>query len=247
MFPHMDELITLCAQVRLPMAVEQGAICLGEGKDLVKVGAIPTADWDDNAHQGELIAIAAGLDAALSFPCQVEPGETFLQGAANLLAKIERRRFVDAYNTVVLATGAGDDARILYRELGADLVVTFVEDEGWRFRYLVQGHQRTWNASLDSIYSGARSNLYAREAPDPHMETHHIKDGYDAARAILMEDVYFARISATGIPMAVPDRDHLLVGSAAHADAVKQAYLAADYPLSPYPLAFKRGRVERLG
>ena len=55
--------------------------------------------------------MAAGFEAAVKFPDPVID-ESFRDGAGNLLPRVERRRFVEAYDAVVGGRGGGDAERL---------------------------------------------------------------------------------------------------------------------------------------
>ena len=179
----------------------------------------------------------------MKFPGEVVPGESLRDGAATLLPRLERRRFVRAYHAVVNGRGGGDDAHLVARDLGGDLVTCYVHDEGWRFAYIVQARARAWDTTLDTIHSVARSNLYARAPIDHRASEVAVGDGYDASRVTLIGDVFYDRGGPDGLPVAVPGRDLLLVGPDLDPAAVRAAYAAAKYPLSPQVLRFHRGQV----
>jgi|GEM_PF-1266017 len=225
---------------------------LEAGGDLAKGGVItwetrryPVVDLcldgiDASALQGELLAVAAAFEAAVKYPGRQVAGEDLRTGAAALLPKLERARFARAYDAVVLGRGGDLATDGLYvRDFGGGLVTAYVQDEGWKFNYLPRGRIASWDASSDTVHSVGRSNLYHKAALDHRARELGLGDGYDAARAILMGDVFYDRADADGIEVAIPGRDLVMVGPGLNPMAVRQAYELAKYPISPEIFVFK--------
>ena len=189
------------------------------------------------------MALAAGIEAAVKFPAPVEDSD-FLEGATRLLPRVERATFLAGYDAVLAGRGGGDGERLASRELGAGLVVTYVQDEGWRFSYVTQAQADRWAVSPGTIDAGARSHLYHRDEVPWDTEQVSLGDGYDATRVVLASDLFYHRRGdQDGIPVALPGRDRLLVGPAVTPEATAAAFAAATYPLCPHPLRFSRGAV----
>lgn len=239
-------LTELMARVRLDLqsAGADGWV-VGYEKERHPLAALPLDGLDPACHRAELLAVAAGVDAAIKRTGRFDAKQTFAEGAAALLPKIERRRFVTAHDAVIAGRGGDDGERLFTRELGADLVVAYVLEDGWRFSYVQRRHVALWDASPDTVHAGARSHLYHRALLDAATREVRLSDGYDAARATLLDDVWFTLMGGDGVPFAVPDRDTLLVGEAATAQAAQVRYDAADYPLCPYPLRSRSGLAAR--
>lgn len=239
----VEELGQVLAKVQVEIeAAERGHI-LRQGGRALNVPDLPLGNIDPSLKWAELLALAAGIDGALTLVAPVEE-ETFREGAATLLCRVERQRFAEAFNAVAQAMDTGPDGQLLWRPLGAELCVTYIREDGWRFSYLTEGHRRMWDASLDSVASCARSNLYAYRDMDGSAGQIAFGDGYDGTRAILAGDVFFGRAQEGGIPIAVPGRDTLLVGAEFSAADVSAAYEKEEYPLSRDLLTFRRGKVE---
>ncbi|MFO0750247.1 MAG: hypothetical protein U1F43_31950 [Myxococcota bacterium] len=232
----IDKLRALLAQVRLEL-VGGGEAIVWEGRTTPVPGRLPLDDLDPHAEAGELMAVAAAIEAAVKVPAKLVPGEDFRTGAAALLPKLERRRFVDAYDAV----RPGADERLLWRDFGGGLAVCYVEDQGWRFQYMARGRFEGWDTTLETVHSGARSNLYHRAAIDWQAREVALGDGYDAGRAVILDDVFYDRHGPDGIAFAVPSRDLLLVGSKERPlvpAQVRSAYESARYPIAPDVFAF---------
>ncbi|MCC6620092.1 MAG: hypothetical protein IT385_02485 [Deltaproteobacteria bacterium] len=226
-----ERLRALLASVRLELAERDGAeVVIWEGRPTPIPGGLPLDDLDPAAEAGELMAVAAALEAAVKYPGRDAPGEELRTGAAALLCKLERVRFARTYDAV------RPDAPLLWRELGGGLAACYVEDQGWRFQYMTRVRFGRWDTTLDTVHSVARSNLYHRAAVDYAAREVAHGDGYDAARAVMLDDVFYDRSGDDGITFAVPGRDLLLVparGEALDRLAVRAAYEAARYPISP--------------
>lgn len=240
-----------------------GTVRLGleAGGDLAEGGVItwetrryPVVDLcldgiDESALQGELLAVAAAFEAAVKYPGRLVAGEDLRTGAAALLPKVERARFGRAYDAVVLGRD-GDLADLaihgLYvRDFGGGLVTAYVQDEGWKFNYIPRGRVADWDASIDTVHSVGRSNLYHKAALDHRARELGLGDGYDAARSILMDDVFYDRAGGDGIEVAIPGRDLVMVGPGLDAAVVRQAYELAKYPISPEIFIFKGDHVSQ--
>lgn len=239
----IEQLGQVMAQVGLKIAPVSAGFLIQQANSELLVPSLPLADLDPTVLKAELLAVAAGIDAALTLVAAVDE-ETFRQGAATLLCRLERRRFVQAFNAIADAGQRGDHGQLLSRDFGADLAITYIREEGWRFSYLTVGHRLMWDASPDAVASCARSNLYASRDIDMHATTVAFGDGSDATRAILTGDVFFGRQNGPGVPIAIPGRDTLLIGPEHSAEDVAAAYDQAEYPLSRARLSFRRGKVE---
>jgi hypothetical protein len=239
----VDQLGQVLAKVQVGIEVADGGHVLRQGGRTLNVPDLPLENIDPALERAELLALAAGIDAGLTLVATLEE-ETFREGAATLLCRVERQRFAEAFNAVAQAMDTGPEGQLLWRPLGAGLCITYIREDGWRFSYLTEGHRRMWDASLDSVASCARSNLYAYRDMDGSAGSITFGDGYDGTRAILAGDVFYGRAQEGGIPIAVPGRDTLLVGSEFSADDVSAAYEKEEYPLSRDLLTFRRGMVE---
>ncbi|TNF22740.1 MAG: hypothetical protein EP329_28285 [Deltaproteobacteria bacterium] len=238
-------LAALLKQVRLGLEPEGDGWAILYEKERHPVAELPLDDLDASCEAAELLAVAAAFEAAVKYPGQLAPGEELREGAAPLLPKIERARFVRAYDAVVAGAGRDDAHRLLARDFGGGLVTCYVHEAGWRFDYVIAGRAAGWDTTLDTIHSVARSNLFARAEVDYRAREVAVGDGYDAARAIIVGDVFYDRLKPGGLAIAVPSRDRLFVGPEIDAAAVRAAYEAATYPISPDVLVFDSHHVTR--
>ena len=228
------------ATVRLRLERSGDALVVGYEREEHPVPALPLDGLEEAAARAELVALAAGIEAAVKFPAPVEDCD-FRDGAFNLLPRVERGTFVRAYDAVLAGRDAPDEERLFVRELGAGLTQAYVRDEGWRFAYLTRAQVARWAVSPGTIDAGARSILYHRDEVPWDATAVHLDDGYDASRVALTTDVFYHLAGDDGVPVAVPGRDLLLVGDGVTAEAVAEAYAAARYPLCPHPLRFRAG------
>ncbi|MCB9734332.1 MAG: hypothetical protein H6745_17205 [Deltaproteobacteria bacterium] len=245
----LARLRALLDTVRLKLEVDDaGAATLLWETRRYPVSELPLDGIPPEAEEAELLAVAAAFEAAVKYPGVLAPGESLREGAASLLPKVERARFARAYDAVAGAargtSGAEDEGwRLFTRDFGAGLVVCYVQDEGWRFRYLTRARITAWDASPDTIHSVARSNLYHKQALDWRAREVAHGDGYDAARAVLVDDVFYDRHGEGGVEIALPGRDQLLVGPGIDPSAVAAAYAESKYKLSPHVLRFAHDSV----
>jgi hypothetical protein len=236
-----DKLKDLLSRVRLELDLTSPAV-LWEGRRY-PVADLCLEDLDHRAEEAELLAVAAGFENAIKYPGRLAPGEDLRKGAAALLPKLERARFGRAYDAVVAGRGEALETHGLYvRDFGGGLITAYVQDEGWRFNVIPRGRVAGWDASPGTVHSVARSNLYHRQAVDHRAAEVTFGDGYDAARAILVDDVFYDRIGSDGCDLAVPGRDLLFVGAPGRPldrAVIVQAYQSAKYPISPEIFRFR--------
>ncbi len=242
MTQHVDRLRELLGSVRLTLTSDGDAWSVTWEKRVHPLANLPVDDIDPGAEAAELLAIAAGIEAAVKAPGRLVAGEPLREGAKALLPRIERARFADAYDAIALGGGKGDAMRLLCQPLGGGLITTYVEDEGWKFVHLVRGRFEGWQTTPGTVHSVARSNLYHREPVDWQAAEVALGDGYDASRAVLIDDVFYDRIGEDGAEIALPGRDLLMVAPAGGRlvpEAVAAAYTGAKYPISPEIFRFK--------
>jgi len=239
----LARLRALLQSVRLDLEAGAAGLTLRWEGRAYPVAELPLDDLAADAEDAELLAVAAAFEAAVKYPGKAVPGEELREGAAALLPKVERRRFVRAYDAVVAGRGGDDAERLYHRDFGAGLIVAYVQDEGWRFSHIVRGRVDGWDTTLDTVHSVARSNLYHRQALDWSAREVALGDGYDGARAVIVDDVFYDRAGAGGIEIAIPGRDQLFVGPDLDPAEVRAAYDRAAYKLSPEVLRFKGHQV----
>jgi hypothetical protein len=238
----IEELRQRMAQVRLGLEPDGAGWVVTWEKERHPVAALPLDHIDERAREAELLAVAAGIEAAVKLSAQVRD-EAFGQGAASLLPRLERARFALAYDAVMDGRGGDDGERLCWDDVGAGLIAAYVSDAGWSFTYVSRAQAARWGATGDRLSAAARSGLYARAEVDWSELRVTKSDGYDASRVLIAGDVFFHKATSRGIDVAVPGRDLRLVAEAAGAEASERAYAEARYPLCPVPLRIERGRL----
>jgi hypothetical protein len=242
MEPVIAELTELLKTVDLRLIWSLGGWSVCTEESVHVISNFPVEDMAKSARRAEIMALAAGVEAAVKCPGTTKDSD-FKQGAATLLPRIERRRFILAYEGVLAGRDAPESEHLFWRDLGEDMVEAYVHDEGWRFTYVTKGQVERWNVSEGTIQAGARSNLYAKlELTQDRMELCS-NDGYDASRLLVVGDTHHHLAGEDGIAVAIPSRDHLLIGEAATEAACIEIFDTAAYPLSPICLWVKNGIV----
>jgi hypothetical protein len=244
MHDHTQALADVLAKVRLSLEATADGFVVNYERERHRLAELPFEGIEAADARGELMAVAAGIEAAIKYPGRAAD-EDFATGATQLLPKVESRRFVDAYAAVLAGRGAPEGEQLMSRDFGAGLVVVYVRDEGWKFSHITKGQHARWGVTPGTVDAGARSHLYHRAELDWNDPLVAIGDGYDAARAVIVGDVFYHLGVDGGVPVAIPDRDHLLVGPAAEPHAIAELYAVARYPICPHPLVFRGDRVDR--
>lgn len=246
--PELAELAELLRTVRLTLERDGAGWTITYEQERHPVADLPLDAVAPEVRRAELMAVAAGLEAAVKYPARGVVDEDFRDSAGGLLPRVERASFVRAYEAALAGRGAADGERLAWRELGAGLVVTWVIEDGWRFHYLTRAQVARWDVSAGTLDAAARSHLYHREVPRWDATAVALGDGFDASRALLAADVWYQLDDGDGVPVALPGRDQLLVGAEALAPgAAAAACAAASYPLCPYALRIAGGHLRRAG
>lgn len=164
---------------------------------------------------------------------------SFVDAAGSLVATLEGGGF----RAGVLAAG-GPEPWLWPLTAGVDIAFYQEVEDGL---CLLSGDRvRSWGVSEERVYKAALSVLFyktsyaapERVAMDADYETYRVGDGFDAARALLLEMLDYGRARA-GLLFAVPDAEELLFVpdlGGDHAEAfgrfVEQRFAAAKEPLS---------------
>ncbi len=117
-------------------------------------------------------------------------------------------------------------------------------------RPLTQDLVERWGSTTDRIFSAARSMLFhrtrdahldrAKDASHPDIQQVSKGDGYDAARSLVLPDVFFIELNEPTFHFAMPSKDLLLFVDASDKDTeklqalhdlAKTKWSEADYPL----------------
>jgi hypothetical protein len=243
-----EPLIAQLAWLGLVAEPDDGGVRVRAGRGptarelVVATEAVPTADAD-------VAAFARGVHAVLLEPARSPSASwDFARAAAGLLPRVERRAWMDG-----VRAAAGAPAFAL--PFGGDLVVGFVIelDVGWRA--LTEADVARWGVTADRVERAAASLLFHRSAghglePTPRegVQTLRIGDGFDAARALVLDAIDFDRTRARCY-FAVPSCDRLIVSDGADASALEAVatearahFEGAHQPLSAAVFAWEATR-----
>lgn len=185
----------------------------------------------------------------------LEPGNSeadtwnFTEAAGRLGMAIEVDSFVDG-----VEAAAGSAAWT--QPFDEDLVYVFLLELDMGIRVLTADQFDAWSATPDRVVSGARSMLFHKAestSPEkleayPGVERFHVGDGYDAARALVLDDLMFGEFGDS-TRIAIPTTDDLLFvreGTDENVEALNRAARnrcqEADYPLTTTLYRFERGQ-----
>lgn len=216
-----------------------------EHDGLAEIGA---KNDDTNRALG---AWAKGVKFAL-----LEPSESpaaswdFAEAAGRLVASFDAAPYAAG-----VEAATGESAWTLALE--DDLIVDFLLELDSGIRPVRVSDVDRWGVSEDRMVSGARSMLFHKAqqtAPvpvenHPPVERLRVGDGYDAARALVLEDLFFGEFDDEA-RLAFPTSDHLLFVRSpenqtdleALREATDEAYEATDYPLTRRLFRLEGGR-----
>jgi uncharacterized protein YtpQ (UPF0354 family) len=153
-----------------------------------------------------------GAVAAAPRPNRREANAEFAQAAGRILPSLEGSLFG------LGAKAAGLELPIFAKPFVGDLhVIHFVELDNGR-RLLTEQDTRRWGVTAERVEKAGLSNLYYRSAQEtPQVviglegaRRFHIGDGYDAARALVLEPLFYDECKA-GIAFAIPATDALII------------------------------------
>lgn len=195
-----------------------------------------------------------GVELVLSEPVNSPASRwSYEQSAGRMTNAIEVEGFIHG---VEAATEGERPWHAPFAE-GLIQVVTLSLDRG--MRPLTERQVEAWGATDDRVFSAARSMLYhkTRDAElTPHPEEPGVfqvtqGDGFDAARCLVLPDVFFLELDEASFRFALPSPDLLLYTQAredqperltALARAAKSAHDSEEYPLSAKTYKLAGGR-----
>lgn len=162
---------------------------------------------------------------------------TFNQAAGRIFPIVESHYFS-------LGVSAASGSPAFLSPLHGDLVFAYIieTDRGWRC--LTAGQAEAWGVTSDRIRAAARSMLYhrTRDLPWLSLDSHVFQlkkgDGFDAARCMVFEDVFFSEVGPQ-FRFGIPDSDTLLFvrgDSPTELEALKSA-VSRVCESSPAPLS----------
>jgi hypothetical protein len=127
----------------------------------------------------------------------------FSAAAPHLLPQVRARAWLDEKGTF-------GDSGLVHGTFAEGLVTVYVIDDASTMVFVCREHLRRWRKTQADLHNLALTNLARRggslpQAPLPAPVIVQTGDGYDAARALLLEP-------RDGLLVAIPDRDTLWVG-----------------------------------
>lgn len=204
------------------------------------------ADMSDLRQRQLLAGYVSGVALSLREPPNSRASSmSYEQLAGGMLSNIE----VDTFALGVEAVhGVKPWSAPFALADGLIQVVYLSIDRGMRPLTLDQVER--WGATDDRIYSAARSMLFHKTRDvtlDPFegsAQVRHVRrgDGHDAARSMVLTDVFFSELDESSFHFAIPSQDHLLFteitrdGSQAPLEEL-EALAAKTLKESKYPLS----------
>lgn len=197
---------------------------------------------DVGAHDRLIAGFVSGVCAVLAEPLNSKAaGWEFRQAAARMMINVE----VDTF--ILGAEAAGERPWVMPLEGDLVMVVVLQLDRG--LRVVSQQQVEAWGTTRDRLAVAARSMLFhrTREVAQrepvegaPGVQRIKVGDGWDAARSIVIPDLFFAEINEAKYRFIMPHQDVLYFteedGSGAPTAALialaKAEYAAAKYPIS---------------
>lgn len=191
-------------------------------------------------ERADFVAYAAGLKAALARPLLTAVADwEFTEIAGRLVPTVERAAFREGF----LDGGGGVPWEKPFAGEGSTLRVHYYVELDQGHQLLSQAQVQAWGVTDDRVMSAARSLLFHKTMqgePEKHesgADWYRLGDGYDAARALALPDIDYAR-ARKGIVCATPTPYDLLftdfqgLDRGRFAEAVAALFGASDYPLS---------------
>lgn len=249
----LDALKTALEAQRIKVDVIGGLLNLARGSGLTmsKANIDPDtlierlANVDDPQTSQRLLAgYVSGVSLTLMEPPNSKANAmSYEQIAGRMMPNIE----VDTYILGVKAACGHEPWHVLFSE-GLIQVVYLNLDRG--MRPLTQDQVERWGATDDRIFSAARSMLFHKtrhaliepvDAEHPHVKRVTMGDGYDAARGMVLTDVFFYELNEQSFRFAMPSQNVILFTELANDEperiedlknATKDLFNQTDYPLS---------------
>lgn len=256
----VDRAVDFLEAARLDVEREAGRLRVarsGTGDEPVALETATLVDElaDNSDIDRALAAWAKGVKFALLEPAGSPADDwDFAEAAGRLVASIDAETYELGVEQAV-----GSAPWTL--DLADDLVVDFLLELDSGMRPVRETDVDRWGVSEDRMISGARSMLFHKAqqtAPipvedHPPVERLRVGDGYDAARAFVVEDLFFGEIDQSS-RLAMPTSDHLLFvrdPDDGDVDALRRAAEEVcdetDYPLSRELFRISRGQPVPVG
>ncbi len=198
----------------------------------------------------QIAAYASGVKHVLLEPARSKASQwDFVESAGGLLPGLQAPSF-----SLGVEAAGGNPPWV--RDFPGDIVVAYFIKLDRGIRVLTTDQVERWDVSDDRITSAARSLLFHNTRHHqfkPFEEAGFVRrlrtgDGHDAARFLVVEDVFYTDIDA-GFRFSLPTPDHFLSIFEDSGDAVDElkdktleVYREADYPLSKTIYRFESGR-----
>ncbi len=252
----IEQIVERCRQTHLDIERVADTINVSRGRGgggaRSNVDPLPfVEEWVDAPEEARRRAVAgyvSGIEHALLEPADSEADTwDFSESAGGLLMRLETESFRDG---VEAATGSAPWTQPFH----GDLVLVFLIELDMGMRVLDEPQFERWSVTPDRVVSGARSMLFHKANPaDPStledyegVEHLRVGDGCDAARALVLDELFFGEIDDSS-RVALPGSDDLLLvrsGDDASYEALEAAaqayYDEADCPLTPSLFGFEK-------
>ncbi len=219
---HLDALIKALEAQRIAVEPIAGTLNLTRGKGLTasKANIDPAPlftrleEAEDEATTQRLLAgYVSGVSLTLMEPPNSKASAmSYEQIAGRMMPNIE----VDTYILGVKAASGFEPWYVPFTD-GLIQVVYLNLDRG--MRPLTQDQVERWGATDDRIFSAARSMLFHKtrhaliepvDEAHPDIKRVTMGDGYDAARGMVLTDVFFSELDEQRFRFAMPSQDVIL-------------------------------------
>lgn len=231
-------------------------VAVGRGLTASKANIDPTELFEvvegaDEAQRDRLIAgYASGVKHVLLEPKRSDAAEwDYQKCAGRLMPSVEVHTFAQG-----VAAASGDQAWT--RDYHEDLVLAYLIELDLGMRVLTESQVEAWGVTADRVTAAGRSllfhksrNLKAQKLDDyPVVERFCVGDEYDAARGLVVADVFFSEFD-DDFRFATPTKDDFLFVRDGEGPSVEALCAAADarfneaeYPISRSIYTFEIGK-----
>lgn len=134
----------------------------------------------------------------------------FETASPRILPQVKNREFLRVNEQM------GEGRGVVWRPLVDEIVVSYVLDSEHGMTYLTHADLAAWRKGADEIHAIALENLRRRSAPlggriDPStgVQVIRTRDGYDAARVLILNELL--KEAREDLLVGLPDRDTLMV------------------------------------
>lgn len=226
----------------------EGSVTVVHGRGPSARGCCVSLDAIANYDAATAAAFVRGLHAVLNEPVRSDASTwDFAEAAKYILPTIE----LPAWRDGVLAADGGEPFAMSF---GGELRLHFILELDIGYHALGLAQVRRWGATDDRVERAAASMLFHRTRDvEPtlladHVETLAVGDGFDAARALILDACNYSMCRA-GIYFTVPTPEKVLFtrqrnadGMAALRAATADAHARSRLPLSQTVFEWEAGR-----